>query len=93
MAWAALIAGLGYPLLLLLTDSDQLGALAGPFYVFVGTVVGAYIGFATVDDKWSNDARHKDEDHSWDSRNRGGARRRVDDERLAAQRPDRPYDR
>jgi len=93
MAWAALIAGLGYPLLLLLTDSDQLGALAGPFYVFVGTVVGAYIGFATVDDKWSNDARHKNEDHSWDSRNRGGARSGMDDERLAAQRQDRPYDR
>jgi len=23
-----------------------------PFYLFVGSVVGAYIGFATYDDKW-----------------------------------------
>lgn len=52
MAWLALAAGLGFPLLLLATESAQLGAVAGPFYVFVGTVVGAYIGFATVDDKW-----------------------------------------
>jgi hypothetical protein len=55
MAWAALVAGLAYPLLLLYTESDQLGAVAGPFYIFVGAVVGAYIGFATVDDKWQHD--------------------------------------
>jgi uncharacterized membrane protein YiaA len=54
MAWAALIAGLLFPLLLLWSQSDQLGAVAGAFYVFVGAVVGAYIGFATVDDKWQN---------------------------------------
>ena len=52
MAWAAMVAGLLFPMLLLVTESDQLGAIAGPFYVFVGAVVGAYIGFATVDDKW-----------------------------------------
>lgn len=52
MAWIALIAGLMYPLLILYTESDQLGAVAGPFYVFVMGVVGAYIGFATFDDKW-----------------------------------------
>lgn len=57
MAWAALVAGLAFPVLLLLTQSDQLGALAGPFYVFVGAVVGAYIGFATVDDKWQSGER------------------------------------
>ena len=56
MAWASLVAGLVFPLLLWVTDSDQLGAVAGPFYVFVGAVVGAYIGFATVDDKWQHDA-------------------------------------
>ena len=52
MAWASLLAGLGFPLLLLATESPQLGAVAGPFYIFVGAVVGAYIGFATVDDNW-----------------------------------------
>ena len=50
MAWTALIAGLLFPLLLLWPPSDQLGAVAGAFYVFVATVVGAYIGFATQDD-------------------------------------------
>lgn len=50
MAWTALIAGLLFPLLLLWSQSDQLGAVAGAFYVFVATVVGAYIGFATQDD-------------------------------------------
>ena len=50
MAWLALIAGLVFPLLLLATDSAQLGAVAGAFYVFVGAVVSAYVGFATWDD-------------------------------------------
>ena len=58
MAWAAMVAGLLFPMLLLVTESDQLGAIAGPFYVFVGAVVGAYIGFATVDDKWSKESNH-----------------------------------
>ena len=55
MAWLSMIAGLAFPLLLLFTESDQLGAIAGPFYIFVGAVVGAYIGFATVDDRWQKD--------------------------------------
>ena len=50
MAWLALLAGLGFPVLLLYTDSSQLGAVAGAFYVFVTGVVMAYIGFATYDD-------------------------------------------
>lgn len=50
MAWASLIAGFLFPLLLLWSQSDQLGAVAGAFYVFVGAVVSAYIGFATHDD-------------------------------------------
>jgi len=54
MAWLSLLGGLLFPVLLLFTESDQLGAIAGPFYIFVGAVVGAYIGFATVDDKWQN---------------------------------------
>lgn len=57
MAWLSLVAGLGYPLLLLATDSAQLGDVAGPFYMFISAVVGAYIGFATVDDRWMKDAR------------------------------------
>jgi hypothetical protein len=32
------------------TESDQLGAVAGAFYVFIATVVIAYIGGAVVDD-------------------------------------------
>ena len=50
MAWLSLIAGLGFPLLILFTESAQLGIVAGAFYAFVGTVVAAYIGFATWDD-------------------------------------------
>lgn len=52
MAWISLFAALAFPVLLLLTKSDQLGAVAGAFYLFVSAVVGAYIGFATVDDRW-----------------------------------------
>ena len=50
MAWLALLAGLAFPLLLLYTDSAQLGAVAGAFYAFTGGVVMTYIGFATYDD-------------------------------------------
>ena len=56
MAWLALIAGLLFPLLLLWSQSDQLGAVAGAFYVFVTGVVASYIGWATWDD-----AKHPDE--------------------------------
>ena len=52
MAWASLAAGLAYPVLTLFTESPQLGVIAPPFYLFVSAVVGAYIGFATIDDKW-----------------------------------------
>lgn len=55
MAWLSLIAGLTFPLLILFTDSAQLKDIAVPFYMFVSAVVGAYIGFATVDDKWQKD--------------------------------------
>jgi len=57
MAWAALVAGLLFPLLLLWSDSDQLGSVAGAFYVFVSAVVASYIGWASVDDKWQKDAQ------------------------------------
>jgi len=51
MAYASMIGGLMFPLLVLWTSSDQLGAIAGAFYMFAGAVVGAYQGFATWDDK------------------------------------------
>lgn len=60
MAWLSLVAGLAFPLLVLFTASDQLGSIAGAFYVFVSAVVGAYIGFATVDDKWSEYGQKND---------------------------------
>lgn len=55
MAWLSLVAGILYPVLVLFTDSEQISAVAVPFYLFVTGVVGSYIGFATLDDKWSND--------------------------------------
>lgn len=52
MAYAALVGGLLFPLAVYI-DVDLL-PLAMAFYLFVGSVVGAYIGFSTADDKWSN---------------------------------------
>jgi len=57
MAWLALVAGLLFPLLLLWSDSDQLGSVAGAFYVFVTGVVASYYGWATIDDKNQKDAQ------------------------------------
>lgn len=50
MAWICMIAAIGYPLLVLASDSKSLGDIAVPFYMFVSAVVGAYIGFATWED-------------------------------------------
>ena len=63
MAWASLCAGLAYPLLVLFTQSDQLGAIAAAFYVFVSAVIGSYIGFATWDDKDRHPSRLSSEAH------------------------------
>lgn len=52
MAWLSLLGGLGFPGLLLATESPQLSAISVHFYLFVTAVVMAYIGFATADDKW-----------------------------------------
>jgi len=57
MAWLSMIAGLLFPLLLLVTESAQLGLIATPFYVFVGIVVTAYIGGAVVDDHWQQEMK------------------------------------
>lgn len=62
MAWASLAAGLGFPLLILGTESRELGDIAYPFYIFVGSVVGAYIGFSVVDDKNFKDFYEHDRD-------------------------------
>lgn len=51
MAWLALLGGLLFPLLVLSANGgESLGAIAGAFYLFVSAVVGAYVGFATVED-------------------------------------------
>lgn len=60
MAYSSLVAGLMFPALILLSDSEQLGVIAGPFYIFVGAVVGAYLGFATWDDNNFKDAYRED---------------------------------
>ena len=93
MAWLALVAGLGFPLLLLGTESRELGELAYPFYFFVGSVVGAYIGFATVDDKWTQNARHyaQPQNRSTRSRSRSSRSSGMDDEWMEAERADRPH--
>ena len=57
MAWLSMLAGLLFPLLLLVTESTQLGLIATPFYVFVGMVVTAYIGGAVVDDHWQQEVK------------------------------------
>jgi hypothetical protein len=44
MAYMAMIGGLLYPLLLIVTESDNLVGLAWPFFIFVGSTVGSYIG-------------------------------------------------
>ena len=62
MAWVSLVAGLVYPLLLWVSDSDQIGSVAGPFYLFVTGVVASYIGWATVDDRNFKDAPKGDDE-------------------------------
>lgn len=51
MAWLSLLAGLLYPVLVLLTDSANIVGIAAHFYLFVGAIVSSYIGFATWDDR------------------------------------------
>ena len=64
-----MVAAVAFPLLVLASDSRQLGDIAIPFYMFVSAVVGAYIGFATVDDKWmrqnKRDSNYKDWRNDW----------------------------
>jgi hypothetical protein len=87
MAWLSMFAGLLFPLLILGTDDPNLGAIAVPFYMFVSAVVGAYIGFATWDDKnvkFKNDIDSSSECFNYRGEHRMGSKR------MAAQRSDRP---
>lgn len=58
MAWISLVSGILYPIIVLITESAMLTALATSFYVFISAVVGAYVGFATVDNKWQNETNN-----------------------------------
>jgi hypothetical protein len=89
MAWLSMIAGLLFPMLILGTDDPNLGTIAMPFYMFVGAVVGAYIGFATWDDK--NDGL-KSDNYSGSQRTNYWNDSGVDSERMAAEWEDRPHD-
>jgi len=48
MAWLCTFASVLFPGLSVFAD---IASIAGPFYLFTGAVVGAYIGFSTWDDK------------------------------------------
>lgn len=50
MAWLALISGLLVPTW---GWAESLAPAVGPYLAFVGAVVLAYIGAATIDDKWN----------------------------------------
>ena len=52
MAWLSMLAALVFPLLILVSESPTLGTSAMPFYLFVTGIVGSYMGFATIDDRW-----------------------------------------
>jgi len=72
MAWVCMVAGVGYPLLVLGTNSRELGEIAVPFYMFIASVVGAYIGFATVDDHWQKQDKRRSYDQYDDPMDRSG---------------------
>lgn len=57
-----MVAGVGYPLLVLGTSSRELGEIAVPFYMFIASVVGTYVGFATWDDVKMNQTKVQHED-------------------------------
>ena len=50
MAWVCMVAAIGFPVLVLFTESRELGEIATPFYMFISAVVGAYVGFASWED-------------------------------------------
>lgn len=52
MAWISLGVSLAFPVLVYMSpDGKALVDIAMPFYLFTGSVVGAYMGFSTWGDK------------------------------------------
>jgi hypothetical protein len=52
MAWLCVWSGVLYPVsLYFVDDGKSISDVAIPFYLFVGSVVGAYMGFSTWGDK------------------------------------------
>ena len=52
MAWIAMIASCLFPGLLVYTNNQHLVDIAMPFYGFMASVVGVYVGFSTYENKW-----------------------------------------
>ena len=93
MAWITLLSGVSFPLLILSTESDVLGQIALPFYGFVMGVVMTYIGAATYEDtKGVANVRPENDRNSFRGKPSDWVDSRVDSERMAAEREDRPYD-
>lgn len=61
MAYIALVAILAVTYVCLFkidsTKLDALEVIVTWFYVTMGSIIGAYVGFATLDDKWQNKKR------------------------------------
>jgi hypothetical protein len=51
MAWAAVVAGVLYPIPVAATGSQYLVDIAAVYYLFLGAVAGAYMGFSTWGDR------------------------------------------
>jgi hypothetical protein len=69
MAWICMAAAIGYPLLVLTSNSRELGEIAIPFYMFVSAVVGAYVGFASWEDVRMNQDNLRSRSYNKDWRN------------------------
>ncbi len=93
MTWITLLSGVSFPLLILSTESDVLGQISLPFYGFVTGVVMTYISAATYEDtKGVANVRPETDLNSLSSKPSDWVDSRVDGERMAVERKDRPYD-
>ena len=54
MAWIAIISGIAYPVETIWFDPAIVASMTAPYYLFLGTILAAYFGFATMDDKWTS---------------------------------------
>ena len=92
MAWITLLSGVAFPLLILGSESEVLGQIALPFYGFVVGVVMTYISAATYEDtKGVANVRPENDRDSLGSKPSDWTDRRMDVERLASEREDRPF--